>query len=320
MSADISTAEHRVFGRAADTILAGGLSAAVSFSRPARSCGSSSTEVHSLVGHGHVVLYLYAAKSLKRFWPEAGIVVHDDGTLRALDCLLLRRQLRGVRIIRRPDADRVMAARLGDWPRIRDLRSSNVRILQLLDYYLLAASDRVIGMDSDVLFLAEPRLLREWASGAVDATALYSPERAPKGPHWIPDTFPGVSYVPDLCCGLVAIDRRRLPSFDYLERLVKGAPPEIIGHGRFVTQMLYSLLLGSMDDVRSLGEDYRSGRMRWLKPSPTRVAYHYFASHSRDGSLANLVGERHQFQLAYPTRFGRLSTTAYDKWLHLGVR
>jgi hypothetical protein len=254
---------------------------------------SPSAEVHSLVGRDQLPLYLFGAKSLVRRWPRLQIVVHDDGTLRRRHRVLLRMHLRGARVVTRAEADRAVGRALEHQPSLLVLRAENVRILQLLDYYLVAGHTRVIGMDSDLVFLRTPDRLIRWAECDGEELALYSPEANPKGPHWIRDAFPGTPYVADACCGLVAVQRPWFPDLDQLGSLVARTPPEILWHGRFVTQMFHSLLFGAMATrVDSLGDDYRSGRSEWLGPSRTRVAYHYFASHERSTAEENLVGER----------------------------
>ncbi|WP_449488207.1 hypothetical protein [Streptomyces purpurascens] len=73
-----------------------------------------------------------------------------------------------------------------------EVRRRNVRILQLVDYFVLAETEKIIGMDSDILFVDTPDELMRWNADSTDRTAfLYSYEqfdhgRGPMGVNWIP--------------------------------------------------------------------------------------------------------------------------------------
>ncbi|MFJ5685900.1 hypothetical protein [Streptomyces sp. NPDC093099] len=262
-----------------------------------RFTGRHGVEVHSLVSSDHVPLYLFAAKSLARFWPEVTPVVHDDGTLTARDTARLLRHAPEVRIIGRAEADRRVGQLLADFPVLAAVRRNNVRILQLVDYFLLSEAPMVVSMDSDVVFLARPAKLIEWAATPpADRPAfLYSPEFGwePRGVHWITDHLPGTPYVPYMCCGFAAVDTAAFFDAAFLERTLAALPREISFAPRYVTQMSYSLLGGRLGEkgTLGLGEPYRSGRLEWLPLIEDRVICHYFASHERSTTFDNLTEE-----------------------------
>ncbi|MER8001301.1 hypothetical protein [Streptomyces sp. NPDC095613] len=265
--------------------------------RAPRFTGRHGVEVHSLVSADHVPLYLFAAKSLARHWPEVTPVVHDDGTLTGRDTARLRRHVPEARIIGRADADRRVEALLVDHPVLRAVRRNNVRVLQLVDYFLLSEASMVVGMDSDVVFLSRPATLIEWAAAppARRPAFLYSPEFGwePQGVHWIAEHLPGTPYVPYMCCGFAAADTAAFFDPAFLERILAALPREISFAPRYVTQMAYSLLGGRLGEDRTLdlGEPYRSGRLSWLPAIEDRVICHYFASHERSSAFDNLAGE-----------------------------
>ncbi|WP_228972961.1 hypothetical protein [Streptomyces sp. DH12] len=262
-----------------------------------RFTGGHGVEVHSLVSSDHVPLYLFAAKSLARFWPEVTPVVHDDGTLTPRDTERLRRHVPDARIVPRAEADRRVERLLADHPTLAAVRRNNVRILQLVDYFLLSEAPSVVSMDSDVVFLSRPDVLVEWAAAAPDRRPafLYSPEFGwePQGVHWIADHLPGTPYVPYMCCGFAAADTAAFFDADFLERTLASLPREISFAPRYVTQMSYSLLGGRLGGgrTRDLGEPYRSGRLEWLPAIDDRVICHYFASHERSTTFDNLTEE-----------------------------
>jgi hypothetical protein len=260
-------------------------------------------EVHTLVSHGHLLLYLFALASLAKHWTGATPVVHDDGTLTERDEARILRAAPNARIVRTETAERVAAEALANHPIIRSVRATNVRLRQLVDYYLHCRTDRVLAMDSDVVFLNRPDTVVKWAAAPDSAAApfRYSPERGwqAKGPHWLPDALPGRPFIPDLCCGFACVRPSRFVHLDELEAMMSETPREILYHGRFVTQMYYSLLGGRLgDEAEDLGERYRSGRLQWLPRIPDRVLCHYFASHGRADARANLAEDPGLFAAA----------------------
>ena len=263
-------------------------------SPPAVVGAGATCEVHSLVCSRDVVLYLAAVKSLVQRWDALRFVVHDDGSLDARAVSTLQEHVRGVEVVSALAADARVADTLRPFPLVAALRRENVRLRQLVDYHVLAETDAVIGMDSDIVVLNRPDEVIDWAEGNDPRTFLYSPEYGwqPMGPHWLPEGVPGFPFVEDLCCGFVCA-RRGFVDLAYLEELIAVTAPPIRHHGRFVCQMYYSLLAGRLgpEDAASLGERYRAGRMEWLPARDDRVVYHYFASHERASVEESLAEE-----------------------------
>lgn len=282
-------------------------------SRPVRFDPGAELELHTLVGHGTLPLYLLAARSFGRLLPEARPVVHDDGTLTLFDRALLRRCVGGVTLIGSAEADALLARRLAGYPELLAARRGNVRLRQLVDYCALAASERIVGADADVLLLARPERVLAWAGGG-EESILYSPEREPKGPHWVPRLLPGTPHAADLCCGFVCVRVAEFFDPEALERLLRRLPAELLARRRFVTQMLYSLMAARAGQrAASLGPLYASGRLRWLPTERERVLCHYFASHGRSAANQSLREEGELFAPVagpLPRLLGRLLGSA----------
>jgi hypothetical protein len=143
--------------------------------RPIAVDPAAQVEIHSLVCHRDVDLYLLAVKSLPRFRADLAVVVHDDGTLTPADRTLVERQLLGANVIGRAVADDVVSAALADWPECRRFRAARATSPQLFDLSLLARARRLIGLDSDVLFVREPTELLAWLEEDADEV-LYNQE------------------------------------------------------------------------------------------------------------------------------------------------
>ncbi len=264
---------------------------------PLRFRGTAELELHTLIGHDAVPLYLFAARSFHRHLPDARVVIHDDGTLSRIDRAVLRAAVRGAKLIASGAADAIVEERLRRWPALLRARRDNVRLRQLIDYCALASTDCVVGVDADAVLLRKPAAVLAWAAaGEPKPSILYSPERDPKGPHWVPELLPGTPYVPDLCCGFVCLQPSRFFDPEQLELLLRRVPEEVLARRRFVTQMLYSLMAARPgQSPHSLGPLYESGRLRWLPEEPERVLCHYFSSHRRSGAAQSLLEERDLF-------------------------
>jgi hypothetical protein len=107
-------------------------------------------------------MYITAIKSLLRFYDDIAVVVHDDGSLNDTDRLTLQQQVSGLRIIDRGLADEQMGEKLANYPHARRLRDGIVNSLELFDNMLLSDADRIVNMNSDVLFFREPTEFMAW--------------------------------------------------------------------------------------------------------------------------------------------------------------
>jgi hypothetical protein len=255
-------------------------------------------ETHTLLASAHVERYLVLLRSLAAVAAPVAPVIHDDGTLTRADEATIRAEAADARIVWRADADAAADEALRHHPGVRSLRRHNLRISQLVDYHLFTGAPRMLGIDSDVVFLRRPDELLDWAAApaATPPVVLYSPENGwqPKGIHWLPAAVPDRPYVPNLCCGIVAADVVAFADLDYLEELVMRTDPDVRGQQRYVTQMYYALMCGRLpgDQVQDLGERYRSGRLEWLPEIEDRVLCHYFGSHDAEDALADLWRRR----------------------------
>jgi len=95
-------------------------------------------------------------------WP---VVIHDDGTLDDDGRAMLESLFDGCRIIRRAEADAVMTKLLRPFPFCADYRMVTPHALKIFDVPHFAENERLIVLDSDVLFFSHPREVVDWASG-----------------------------------------------------------------------------------------------------------------------------------------------------------
>ena len=137
----------------------------ISRTSPLRCEPEAEVELHTLMGHYHLNMYLTAVKSLLRFMDHIAVVAHDgDGDLTEQDRQLLRMHIPGIRLVERCDADRQLQGLLQHYPCCRSFRSNIVNSLELFDHNLLSRGKRIIIMNSDVLFLQRPQELMNWVN------------------------------------------------------------------------------------------------------------------------------------------------------------
>src|SRR5262245_52015621 len=120
---------------------------------------------HCLTCHDDLLMAVCSAKSLNLAMEEAlPWIFHDDGSLTAEDKGFLRSQFPGCRVVERSEADAFF-----DAPHLQPLaqaRRKSVLLLKLADLHVFARRERILYVDSDVLFFRRPdALLRVIAKG-----------------------------------------------------------------------------------------------------------------------------------------------------------
>jgi len=113
---------------------------------------------HCLTCHDDLLMAICSAKSLNLAVEEAlPWIFHDDGSLTATDKQLLLFQFPGCRLVDRSEADDFFKA-----PHLVPLaqaRQKSVLLLKLADLQVFARHDRILYVDSDILFFKRPHAL-----------------------------------------------------------------------------------------------------------------------------------------------------------------
>jgi hypothetical protein len=174
--------------------------------RPLRCNPRAGTSIHTITGHYHLFMYMAAVKSLLRFYDDMAVVAHDaDGTLSDEDKDTLRHHVEGITIIDKGTADKRMKDILRPFPDCRKYRSRILNSLELLDNGLLADTDKVITMNSDVLFLKKPEELIRWIVDGKDEI-VFVHEDAPCAQKEFLDEI-GCDFPPHVTLALVCFHR-----------------------------------------------------------------------------------------------------------------
>jgi hypothetical protein len=176
--------------------------------RPPVSSREPLTEVHTLLCSQHVNYFIWAATCFQWCCGSARFVIHDDGSLTEYDEHVLYKTLgsKNLEIISRSDADVLLADKLAEFPWCQKRRAYNHHGLKLLDCWLLAKSEKIIVMDSDVLFLRKD--LDWWARWMTCSSLVYNEE--PENYSDSAEHFGGRDALKvGFNSGLMILDRRR---------------------------------------------------------------------------------------------------------------
>jgi len=225
---------------------------------PVRETTDPHCEIHVLTSETDYLNLLWALKSFYRVAPRRyALCIHDDGSLTDIACDRIVRLFPAARLIRRDAAEPVVLEFLKDFPRCLELRRTNQLSLKVFDFRAFLGSDRMLLLDSDVLFFEEPTQLLARIEGAgyrrntvnADVATAYTLD---------PDDLRRLSGVPlverfNSGLGLIHRDSLRL---DWLEEFL--AIPGIVGHFWRIEQTLLALcsskfgceLLSAEYDVR----------------------------------------------------------------------
>lgn len=198
-------------------------------------------EIHVLTSEGDALNLLWALKSFYRVAPRRfALCIHDDGSLSDRTCGWIARLFPAARLIRSTDAEPVVMASLESYPLCRELRRTNLLAQKLFDFRTYLASDRMLLLDSDVLFFTEPTALlsrianpdeRRNTANADVSTAYTLPSDDLR-------RVSGVPLVERFNSGLGLIHRGSL-RLEWLEEFL--AIPGIVGHFWRIEQTLFAL-------------------------------------------------------------------------------
>jgi len=223
--------------------------------RPVRNAASGPIEIHVLTSKSDWLNLIWALKSFfvhaRRDYP---LVIHEDGSLDAQTVQIFRHHFPDARIVRRTEADAAATGALVGFPRCSALRATNTLSIKVFDFRHFLQSERMLLLDSDVLFYAEPAELLRRAedpgyrlnsvNGDVDSAYTVDPAV-------VREMF-GFTVIERYNSGLGVIhaDSMRL---DWIEEFL--GIPGIIGHHWRIEQTLYALF-SSRFGTELLPEDY----------------------------------------------------------------
>jgi len=198
-------------------------------------------EIHVLTSAQDWVNLIWALKSFSRASDRTyALCIHDDGSLRQQHTAALTKHFPKARMVRKLQADRAVLPGLASYPRCLEFRQTNHLAPKIFDFAHYLQSDRMLLLDSDVLFFLEPsELLRRVEDGNyrkntvnADVASAYTVTTEAAR------TRANVNLVERFNSGLGLIHRDSL-RLDWLEEFL--AVPGILGHFWRIEQTLFAL-------------------------------------------------------------------------------
>ena len=128
--------------------------------RPIHGMTDDSCEIHVLTCDRDWVDLIWCLKSFFSVCDiRFRVCIHDDGSVPQNGIAALKQHFPDARLIRRAEADETVKLVLKDYPLCQALRDSNVLSLKVFDFLTFLESDRLLLLDSDILFFERPTTL-----------------------------------------------------------------------------------------------------------------------------------------------------------------
>lgn len=219
--------------------------------------GSGPLEVHLLCHGGDYLCAIWALKSLCLTsgvrWP---VVIHLQGRTTSTMRRRLRRHLPDARLVEQGEADAVVGQALAHGsPRLLEARRQSPFMMKLVDPVLLTRADRIVVLDSDVLFFRDPRELR--AHAEAESTASWVFQRDPISTYNVTEAEARSAFgiaMPDRVNSGIAVIPRRLVDLRLCERFLEH--PDVRRPSGWIEQTLFALCAGARGNVEFLSSSY----------------------------------------------------------------
>ena len=230
---------------------------------------SKRAEIHVLTSATDWLNLIWALKSFYHYSQRNyALCIHDDGTLDQKHYAIFHHHFPDAKIIDRPSADRKILSELQQYPRCLEFRQTNHLAPKVFDFLAYLESDRLLLLDSDVLFFAKPTELLnrienpnyQYNSVNADVASAYT-----VNPTLVKEQM-GFELQERFNSGLGLIHQQSL-NLDWIEEFL--GLPEIIGHFWRIEQTLYALC-SSKYGVELLPEEYNVRLNKGINSSPSR--------------------------------------------------
>lgn len=227
--------------------------------------GDAPVEVHLLCHRGDHLCAIWALKTLYRTsgvrWPA---VVHIQGPATATMMRRFRDHVPDARLIVQDEADARVLDLLADrCPRLVAARQQSPFMMKLIDPVLLGNAERIVILDSDVLFFRAPRELCAHVEQAPADTWLF--QRDPSSTYNVSEADAASAFgirMPERVNSGLAVVPRSLVDLDLCERLLEH--PDVRRPSGWIEQTLFALCAGARGRVQYLSPAYAISLERGL--------------------------------------------------------
>jgi hypothetical protein len=237
--------------------------------KPIISKTSHQAEIHVLTSATDWLNLIWALKSFYHYSQRNyALCIHDDGTLDEKHYDLFLAHFPNARIIDRPSADTKVLLELQHYPHCLEFRKTNHLAPKVFDFLSYLESDRLLLLDSDVLFFTEPRELLnrienpnyQYNSVNADIDSAYTVDPA------VVKEQMGFEVQDRFNSGLGLIHKQSL-NLEWIEEFL--GIPNIVGHFWRIEQTLFALC-SSKFGVELLPEEYNVRLDKGINDSPSR--------------------------------------------------
>jgi hypothetical protein len=231
-------------------------------------------EIHVLACSKDFLCLLWALRSFYYYSRKiASLRIHDDGSLKSRHFHTLDRLFPGCQILPKSQSDKEINEFLTPYPKCQRCRQQSIYMIKVFDFFYYSQSERLVLLDSDVLFFEDPIDLHSpnsWSVFNSDVWTSYVYSTAE-----IKSRF-GCVVPEKINIGLGALDKKCF-NLDVLERLMMD---EKLMATPFITDQTLIAILAPQNEVRLLGPEYKLSLSRGLTNTVskhyTRLVRHLF--------------------------------------------
>jgi len=242
--------------------------------------GRGPVELHLLCHRGDYLCGIWALKTLyltsRARWP---IVIHLQGSTSAGMIRRLRKHFPDVRLVGQREADeKVAQAFAAKHPKLIQARRHSPFMMKLVDFSVFARAERIVVLDSDVLFFRAPVELRAHAETESSSGCLF--QRDPASTYNITEEEAAAVFgihMPACVNTGICVFPRSLVDFELCETVLEH--PQVRRPSGWIEQTLFALCAGTRGGVKYLSSDYLISLERGVDYEP--LTARHFAGSSR---------------------------------------
>ena len=239
-----------------------------------------SVSVHLLVSSKTWHAGVLAAMSFEFFTQRRwNLFIHEDGSVEESARKKIEQVLPGVHFIPRALSEEIMKKRLQPYPNCQSLRQEHNLFLKFFDLPAFAPGERMILLDSDVIFFKQPKEILAWVD-AQSEECWYNEDTKEKYciPRYEIEPALGIKLWPRFNSGLVLMPLVAI-SLPLAEQLLVTFKTTA-HHPQFFEQTLYALMSSAWNRGGALPATYE---ISWgLFRKPHSICRHYVGAFKHD--------------------------------------
>lgn len=201
----------------------------VLFTNPVRLGTKPAVDVRMLVCKKDFIMAILCLKSFIRYYNNCTVHIHDDGSLDENAIHLIESHIIGSQVIRARDSNEWFRSKERNLYDKRELAKKMFKIMpitvhKLFDLYYMSDANKVILLDSDILFLRKPAKVINWIIDEHTLSNMYAQPYLKNliiKNETIKLLFPGHDIIEKFNSGLLCVDKRLISSDLILEVLDK---------------------------------------------------------------------------------------------------